>query len=283
MVLMMPEGDSKVAVVDAPTYIVTPQSTGKSSSKGIQKKHVLIGVGLVVLAGLIIAGILIGMHIFAEEQKEIIKLSLDFKSNSDGQNVKQDITADPNDNSVMFHITKDGKDIYVVNDFNRDMQVVKIQLGYTTNCYVSALNRSAAMDPDQISAIDNNLQSDGDRKTSSTLFVVSESPVTDRSFLPKKAQDMCKDISLYWAYRSCNGQNGPAPNNNTNVSDRQKRTIYNAGYYGSWPCLNGCCYTVCSCSVAIYEQYYNGWYYCTYYAASCGYVKYPQATPGQVC
>jgi len=144
---------------------------------------------------------------------------------------------------------KDGKDIYVVNDFNRDMQVVKTDVGSLTNCYVSALNRSAAIDPSQINDLQN--PSDGKNVGGSTVYSVSDSPVSDRSFLPKKALDMCKDVSVYWAYRSCNGQKQDM--NNTELS-RQSRQVGQAGYYNGLGCVYGCCYIVCSCSVTVVEN-----------------------------
>jgi len=239
---MIDEGD-KVAVVEAPTYVVTPRQA-EPSSKGIQKKHVLIMVGLILLAGLILAGILVGMHIFAEAQKEIVKFSMNLKTNSDGQNVKQDVEADPNDNVVRYHITKDGKDVDIVNDFNRDIQVVKMVRGSGMNCYVSALNRSASLNPSHVNGEDRDVN--GNNTADSTVFTVSNNPISDRSFLPKKAQDMCKGVSAYWAYRSCNYDSNDKPA----AHDRQRR---------AWMCRTGCGYTVCSCRVELYVYYYYGW------------------------
>jgi len=225
-----------------------------STSKGIQKKHVLIGVGLVILVGLIIAGILVGMHIFAEAQKDIVKYSLNFKSDSDGKNVKQDVVADPNDNSVMYHITKDGKGVDVVNDFNRDLQVVRMEYEGSTNCYVSALNRSAALDLSKITGPENDIISGNASSGYATKFTVSSNPISDRSFLPKKALNMCKDTAVYWAYRSCNNPNENKPN--TDAVSRQRR----------WACLSGCGWQVCSCNVLLHRYYdVYGTYHCDYY------------------
>jgi len=290
MTIMMNEGGKQVSVVEAPTYMVTATSTESSSGsagRGIQKKHVLVLVGLVVLAGLVVAGVLVGVHIFAEAQKEIVKFSLNFKSGSDGKDVKQDVVSDPNDNVVMYHITKDGKSIDIVNDFNREIQIVKMESDYGTNCYISALNRSAAMDPSQITGPD----SDANSKKNTggaTVFTISSSPVSDRSFLPKKALDMCKSVSVYWAYRTCNKQNVDESNMNNTMSDddesRQRRAIYNAGSYAGLPCLNGCCYTMCSCSLRIVEVRVGTQLTCYYYNyCSSGYYLFRQATPGVYC
>jgi len=252
MTLTLTQMGEKTGVVEAPTYIVTPTSTEVShgsSSKGIQKKHVLILVGLIFLVGLIIAGILVGMHIFAEAQKDIVKFSLNFKSSGDGENVKQEVESDPNDNVVQYHIIKDGKDVHIVNDFNRDMQVVKMEYGFGVNCYISALNRSAAIDPSQITGPDQEVKSGNSTDEDSSVFSVSSSPISDRSFLPKKAQDMCKGISVYWAYRSCLSQTEPAGH------DRQRRTV----------CITGCGVRVCSCAVRLIQWREFGRLRCRFY------------------
>jgi len=273
---------------DVPSDIVTPNSAEQPSRRGIQKKHVLAVVGSIVLVGLIIAGILIGMHIFAEQQKELVKFTLQFKSSTDGKDVKQDVVSDPNDNSVMYHIIKDGKDVYIVNDFNRDMQVVKMVNDYGTNCFISALNRSAAVDPSNI----NGLHTQSYDKTNTEIFSVSDSPITDRSFLPKKALDMCSGVSVYWAYRGCKNQNTETQNlNGTSPTDRHRRAVYYAGTYQGMPCLNGCCWTVCACQVQVTETSTGcQFYYWT--GGCCNTVAQPycsnayafkQATPGKVC
>jgi len=204
---------------------------------------------------------------------------------------KQDVESDPNDNVVMFHVNKNGQDVYIVNDFNKDMQVVKIQTSADTNCYVSALNRSATYDSSQISGSDSLSGSGG--KTEET-YKVSNTPISDRTFLPKKAQDMCKGISVYWAYRSCGGQMIDPPMNNTN-SDRQRRTIYYMQPYNGLPGLGGCCNAYWACKVQMTETIQGSYHYCQTYAWTnycCGSVAYPYCqnvyhsywyTPGLVC
>lgn len=280
----MSEGGDKVAVVETPTFIVAPNSSEKPASN--TKKYVLIVVGLVLLAGLIVAGTLIGIHIVKEADKEIAKFQIEFKSTIDGQKVKQDVVVDPNTNVVDYHITKDGKDIYIVNDFNRDMQVVKMQTDLGTNCFISALNRSAAVDPSNI----NSLQTQSSDKSSTEVFSVSSSPITDRSFLPKKALDMCSGVSVYWAYRGCKEQK-PESMNSTSPADRHRRAVYYAGTYYGMPCLNGCCWTICACKVQVTETATGcQFYYWT--GGCCGSVAQPycsnayafkQATPGKTC
>jgi hypothetical protein len=289
MTLNMMNAGEKSVVADVPTYVVTSQETKPRGE--IQKKHVLITVGLVVVVGLIITGILVGMYIFSDAQKEIVKFSLDFKSSQDGQNTKQDVESDPNDNSVIFHINKNGQDVYIVNDFNRDMQIVKVQTSENTNCYISALNRSAAYDPSHITG-SNSLTGSGGK--TEQMYTVSNSPVSDRSFLPKKALDMCKGISVYWAYRSCAGLHIDPPTNGTDV-DRNRRTIYAMQPYHGLPGLGGCCYAYYACRVQMTETIQGYYHTCQTYVWTnycCGSVAYPYCqnayraywkTPGLVC
>lgn len=276
--------------VESPNYIVTSQMPEPAvRSGGVQKKHILIAVSVVVVIGLAIAGILVGMHMFSEAQKEIVKFSMQFKT-GDNQDAKQDVVSDPNDNVVMFHVTKPGQDIYIVNDFNKDLQVVKIETSDSTNCYISPLNRSQAMDPSQITGAASLV---GSHDNAGQTYMISNTPVSDTSFLPKKAKDMCKGVSIYWAYRHC-GQQIPADHNTTSPADRNKRTLYYMGKYNGLPGLGGCCRAVYACTVRAVETVYsNGVHQCDFYyqtgtccsvSAYCNYVYvgYWQ-TPGLNC
>lgn len=50
------------------------------------------------------------------------------------------------------------------------------------------------------------------KEHSSLVYQTSGDPVTDISFLSKEARDMCKGVSTYWMYPSCNKDQGPANN-----------------------------------------------------------------------
>jgi hypothetical protein len=296
MTLKMMDGGQKVESAGAatPSYIVTPNFIEQTKPRGgMERKHVFFMVGGVILAGLIITGILVGMHIFAEAQKDIVKFSMDFKSSADGQKLKQDVESDPNDNVVQYHVSKNGQDVHVVNDFNRDMQVVKVQTSTGTNCYVSALNRTTGYDPSQINGVDSLTGSDG---LAAQTYLVSGSPVTDRSFLTKKALDMCSGVSVYWAYRSCaNNKVDPSHMNTTNPSVRNRRELYYMGTYYGLPGLGGCCYAYWACQVELTETITGPYHECQFYVTTgtcCGVVAYPYcqnyyfgtwSTPGLIC
>jgi hypothetical protein len=252
--------------VETPTYIVTAasaeMSSKASSSGGIKKKHVLIVVSSVIVLGLVIAAIMIGMYMFTEANKEVVKFSLQFKA-SDNQNAQQDVESDPNDNVVMYHVQKPGQDVHVVNDFNKDLQVVKIETSTGTSCYISPLNRTQAMDPSRITGA---ASMSGSEDSNGQTFVLSSTPVSDTSFLTKKAKDMCKGVSTYWAYRSCGGQNVDGQNITRSTStDRNKRAIYVVNKLNGMYGLGGCCKAVWACEVQIIETVVGAVHGCQFY------------------
>lgn len=247
--------------LEAPTYIVTSGSEGEKAAPkgGITKKHVLIAVSAVFVVAVILVAILVGMYMFSQSQKEIVKFALQFKG-SDDENVKQEVESDPNDNVVMYHVTKPGQDAYVVNDFNRGMQIVKMSTAAGVNCYVSALNRTSAMDTSRITGSDSSTDKGKNEESS---FVISNEPVSDRSFLAKKAQDMCKSVSLYWVTKQC--ISGVAQNG-TVSGDRTKRAIYNVGTYFGLRGLGGCCKAYYACELVMIEYIVGAQHLCsTYY------------------
>jgi len=107
------------------------------------------------------------------------------------------------------------------------------------------------------------------------MFAVSNTPVADRSFLPKKAADMCKGVSVYWAYRSCQAQLIDQPDQ---TGDRQRRTLYSISSYNGLPGLGGCCEAFWACQVRMTETIQGSLHTCTVYATygtCCGSVAYP--------
>lgn len=276
-----------------PTYIITSPVASESAKKGgVQKKYVIFGVVTVLIFGLIIAAVLIGMHMFTEAQKEIVRFSFEFKG-SKNNDVKQDVEADPNDNVVMYHVTQEGQDAYIVNDFNRLIQVVKLTVNDMTQCFVTPLNISEAMKPSEI--VDAKSMT-GTQKRTTLPYQIATDPVVDRSFLPKKAADMCSGISLYWVHKKCLDSKNEIPTNSTQSdSGLSKRAIYYMGTKYGMGGLGGCCWAYWACYVRMTE-YFDGYYYtCDTYIQTntcCGPIAYPYCqniyyqywyTPGMVC
>jgi hypothetical protein len=265
MKIMMADGKVP-AESDSPTYIVTPEQ----SKKGVQKKYIIMGVSAVLVVGLILAAILIGMHMFSEAQKEIVKFSLQFKG-SQNQDVNQDVVSDPNDNVVMFTVTSEGKIVNIVNDFNKALQIVKFATDDgKTSCYVTILNVSEAMDPSKITGKDSMTGSQGG-KGPSTPYKVASDPVKDRSFMTKKAADMCSGVSVYWAQKNC--MDGIALPQNSTDGGLVKRTLYNMSPYQRMGGVGGCCIAYWACYVQMTEYISGTYHQCqTYYETGwcCG-------------
>jgi hypothetical protein len=280
-----------VPTVGTPTYIVTTATDQSSKKGGLTKKHVLYAVSAVVVIAVILVAILVGMYLFTESQKEIIKFTLKFKGSND-DDVKQDVESDPNDNVVMYHVTRSGQDAYVVNDFNKGMQIVRMSTSDGVNCYVTALNKSSAMDPSYITG--NNSMRDTGSNDEST-YAISENPVIDRSFLTKKAQDLCKGISLYWVTKQCGKPERYINETDSDDNGRSKRAIYNMVRYNGLPGKGGCCYAYYACEVRMIEYIQGISHTCQTYVktGTCcnlvarpyclNYYKFYWKTPGLQC
>lgn len=174
------------------------------------RKCVIIAVTGVVVAAVILTAILVGLYLFTEGQKEILK----FSYNRD-ENAKEEVTSDLNTNIVQYHVTDTNYEMWVINDFNRDIQVMKIQADSGTDCYVAPLNRTIATDPDKVSAPSNIKKNNSQY---SVTYRVPNSPIPDSSFLCTVAKNTCQGISTYWVYPACD-----IPKSPSDSSPRQKR------------------------------------------------------------
>ena len=272
---------AQLPTVDSPTYIVTSAPEEQSSKKsGITKKHVLYAVSAVLVMAIILVAILVGMYLFTQSQKEIVKFSLKFKG-SDDEDIKEEVESDPNDNVVQYRVTKSGQDAYIVNDFNRGMQIVKMASSDGVNCFITALNRSSSVDPSYITGSDSMSGKNGNHDES---FVISNEPVADRSFLPKKAQDLCKGVSVYWVTKQCVQQ---MAGNGTGIGERNKRAIYQLGTYYGLKGLGGCCKAYYACELLMIESIQGTLHLCqTYYrTGTCctPNAAYPLGVPYPYC
>jgi hypothetical protein len=194
--------DSTIPAAEAPTYIVTSACEKDEVTKksGITKRHVIYAISAVLIIAIVLVAILVGMYMFTESQKEITKFAFQFKG-PNNEDINQGVESDPNDNVVQYHVTKEGQDAYIVNDFNRGMQVLKITENADSMCYVTALNRSAADDPSVITGRDKMVN-----KGANYTYTRYNDPVVDRTFLTKKALNLCRDIPLNWIVKRCDSQ-----------------------------------------------------------------------------
>jgi hypothetical protein len=242
------------------------------------KKYVIIAVSGILAVAIILTAILVGMYMFTEGQKEIIKYTLKM-----GENQKQDVTSDPNENVVQFHMSNPAQEAWIVNDFGKDLQVVKIKGEGKTNCYVSPLNRTNQLDPAKI----NGPESPDVKEAVSLTYRASDTPISDTSFLGKTAKELCKGVSIYWLYPHCIDKDSGKGHNVTEVnhpkSKRQTTVDYSPYYIKTYlkyqspydradyyvPCFTGCCRKVCACAIYYSAYLSNGRMYCTWITSTC--------------
>jgi hypothetical protein len=175
------------------------------------KKIVIIAVSAILSVAIILAAILVGMYMFTQAQKDIIKYTMQVDKDT-----KEEMTTDQNENVNQYHVQNANYEMWVVDDFNRDIEVMKIQTKSGTNCYVVPLNRTNAADPSKIKT-----PSTFEVKTNVTdtlYYDVSSTPISDASFLGKTAREMCKGISVYWMYPECGHE--------SNAVQRHRRALY---------------------------------------------------------
>jgi len=186
----------------SPPYVFTSaepvaeENTMFSEKLRTTKALVIIGIVAVLIVAIITTGVLLGIFLYTDAQLEILKFT---KVRSENQ--YQDVVDDPNTNVVQYHVRDGDQDAWVVNDFNRDIQTMKVQTMVRTNCYVTALNHSLALRPSEIEGP----ESYNANQTVSLEYRKTNTPVADTSFLHETAQKLCKGVSVYWLYPRCHG------------------------------------------------------------------------------
>jgi uncharacterized protein YxeA len=208
------------------TPVVITQMAADVAKPRNTKKIVIIAVSAILSVAIILAAILVGMYMFTQAQKDILKYTVNVDKDT-----KEEVTADQNENVVQYHVQNANYEMWVVDDFNRDIEMLKIQTNSETNCYVLPLNRTSATDPSKVKT-----PSKFDVKQNATerlFYDVASSPISDPSFLGKMAKKLCKGISVYWMYPKCGDE--------LNGGQRQKRGIcYRCYIYYYW--YNGVLY-----------------------------------------
>jgi hypothetical protein len=266
---------------DIPAVVFAESQTAAPPRK--TKKYVIIAVTVVLAVGIILAAILVGMYIFTQAQKDIIQYTMQL-----GANNKQDVTSNPNENVVQFHVSTPSQDAWIINDFNKDLQLVKVVSDGQTNCYLSALNRTNAMEPSMITGPD----TEDPTEAVSLMYQTSDTPIADTSFLSKTASAACKGISVYWLYPYCsNGNENQDTTDGPNLDNRRKKRdatndtiddkslLYCQNYesyqspdddeYYDLPCYTGCCRKVCACHVSYTSYKDHGYIYCHWVLKNC--------------
>lgn len=208
---MRPNMSEEKKTADSPTFVISTVTegglAGEPSKSRPYKKYVIIAVSGILAVAIILTAILVGMHLFTEAQRDIVR----FSYNRD-KNTKEDVTSDPNTNIVQYHVSSKTYEAWVINDFNRDIQVMKIHSDLGTNCYLTPLNRTTANDPSHIKPPSDNQPTNA---TYILKYLSASTPISDLTFLRQTARNACNGISTYWLFPICEGSES--------ITGRQKR------------------------------------------------------------
>lgn len=254
-------------------YVFVQPTMEKLKAAGLSRKHVLIAGTCLAVTVLVVTCVLVAIRVYTDSNMEMLKYEMTMKDR-DNNSVSQDVSADVDANIVKYHIVKDGIETWIIQDFDKDIQVSKVVTDSSVGCYVNHLNRSLASDPGAIPSA--TPKTDSNTPSVQLVYKVSENPISDISFLGRRPAKMCENIPTYWMEPSCEGGASPDDaNNGTSAgggAERRKRASF-CTYCGGYHCSCGCCGLVCG-RFATYSYYWyfsNGYYVCVYqmYYVSC--------------
>jgi len=219
----------------------------------------MIGVISLLITGLVVVAVLVSIRMITDSNMEIAKYSM----NANG--VKQNVTT--SENSVIYHVTRENIEAWIVQDFNTGLQVSKVLADGKATCYVTVLNRSEATDP---SSIPTTAPDTTKSQPKSAVYKVSPDMIPDITFLGKKGSALCANIPTYHAVPDCenaaNKDHSLPGGNSSSVDQRQKRTPAYCATLGGYQCACGCCGYLCGIFTSnyVYCYYSAGYYNCVF-------------------
>lgn len=236
------------STVELPSVTVVEQpDVGRKKSFSVRKR-VIVAVTCAVVTAMIITGVILTIWFFLDSTVTIVKNTYEFKK-EDGKSVKEDVDADVKENFVRYHLTDDNSEITVIDDFNRELQVLKVKEAAGSKCYVLTLNHSGSAVPEALL----NASAPRDKvETEKVNYKVAEKAIKDKGLLGTQGQDLCDNLDVHWMTPSCDDVSDEPDNDN----GREKRGIYCRRYYycywrlycNSWHCYwRYLCYSYVRC------------------------------------
>jgi hypothetical protein len=255
------EGQEETVTI--PATMVTASA---SERKFVTKKRVIAAVVAVSLTAIVVTGIVVGIWIFAEQQRLMLQYTINL-TGKDGSKSTQDVSTNMDENVAQYHVVKDNTEWWIVEDFNRNIKVAKAKdQNGVIKCLVSGLDEALATKPADIVAPTVQDQKAEDAVSTAEMMTIAQNPVKDRSFLGKTAATLCANSPIYWTYKTCLNETTAV-----DTPERNKRAAL-----ACTPC--GCGYKLCLYCGSIYYtyvRYSNGYMTCTWYYYPCpGYYTY---------
>jgi hypothetical protein len=219
-------------------------AAGSPKKSGVMKKRVIVAVACVLTVAIVVAGILVGVKFFLDSTNDIVKKTLEFAVDSSDSKVKQNVTTDVTNNIAEYHLEQDDREIWVVQDFSRDISVMKVRTTDGDVCFVTPLNDTDTTVQD----IRNATASSDPVETVRTKYIISEKPIKDKSVLGTAGQKLCSTANTYWMIPVCDAASS-SDGNGTLTSGRQKRWGISCGIDFCYICISHwkikkCCTTL---------------------------------------
>jgi hypothetical protein len=208
---MKPElgSDKPVAVV------VQGNSEPRVDNKNKVRRWIVIAVTVVISVALIITGFSLAFYFYSSTTSDMIKFYAT-SDTEDGGFLDEEIEGFVKTGSIIFksHFTTEERDQYdIVYNHNQKLAVAAMLKASVPMCVVHHLDVNMTVE-DLQEAIDG-------RQALHPYFyhvTTNGSVVTDASFLPPEARQMCADVTVVWGWTQLQGSD-------TFVGTRQKRGV----------------------------------------------------------
>jgi hypothetical protein len=225
--LKMEEIGSKTAqVVVLESANINPNVAHRQKSEAI-KKHVILAVSCVLVTVIVVIGILVGAKFFLDATNAVVTRSFTFAATGDsGKQVTEDITSDSVENVLVYHVKEDDKETWILEDYNKNIQLMKIRSDSTYSCYLTPFNGSLTTVPDidELTAPDNSDSGDAVSEGDEVYLRTATSPIKDKTMLGKSGRALCADIDVVWVIPACQDDKSPL---GASPNSRQKRQMMN--------------------------------------------------------
>lgn len=173
---------------------------------------------------------------------------------TDGVEGRQHILSSIVNNYVTYHVTKSSQHMWILDDFEHGVHIMKVVTPDDGVCYVMPLNRSHATSPHVYAARYTNKSTVGQRRgRSQTVLVAAELPVTDRAFLGDRGTQLCRDVPVFSAYRP--------DDKRQHHHSRSRRNIKK--------CVLSCCHLVCCCNQKYLHWQSDHYFHCDHVCHGC--------------
>lgn len=170
--------------------------------------------------------------------QDMIKMSMRFRG-FDDIDTEQHVTCATSEKYVMYHVTKQTETAWILDDFQRSLQIMKISTAEGSICYVTHLNLTKSTSPDAygLQLFSDDGAAVGEQTRFQTTFVADEMQLDDVSHLGTQAQNLCADTPVFWI-RPVTVITASSATSDTH--HRDKRNVKK--------CMSSCCMLVCCCN-----------------------------------